>query len=117
MHWQDLVFTVGQWIFIPALFPMFTDPPPLKTSIPTALVLSAYGISFMSLGFYTPATSVFICSSIWMVLVRLKIKEGKPEKDPKPECYRGKKMTPQEIAEADCYHCPHQSTCWSPFPF
>ena len=54
MIWQDLVLMIGGFIFAPSL--IFTilgkEKPPVKTSLPTALVLTIYLIVYASMHFW-----------------------------------------------------------------
>ena len=70
MSWQDIVFTVGSFIFTIALIPAIKskDKPPIKTSLTTSLVLFAFVVCYVSLGFYVSAISGGLTAICWFIL-------------------------------------------------
>ena len=68
--WQDIVFTVGSWIFIFALVPsiMGSNKPAFSTSLTTGLVLATYVAAYLSLDLVFSAVSTLILASAWLFL-------------------------------------------------
>lgn len=76
--WQDYVLMVGGFIFVPSLVVAIVKGAkiPLLTSIPTALVLTAFVVCYITLGLYLAAASTSLTSLCWCVLaLRKKGKE------------------------------------------
>jgi len=76
-NWQDLVFMIGGFIFAPSLLFMILgkDKPPVKTSLPTALVLTAYIVCYITMGFWLATISTTLTAICWYVLVFKKTRE------------------------------------------
>ena len=71
MSWQDIILSVGQWIFILALIPSIlskTEKPSLKTSLPTGIILIVYAGVYANLSLWISAVSVFMLALGWLVL-------------------------------------------------
>ena len=70
MIWQDLVFMIGGFIFAPALLFMIRskDKPPVKTSLPTAVMLSAFVVCYATMGFWLAFTSTVLTATCWYIL-------------------------------------------------
>ena len=70
MTWQDIVFSVGSWIFIIALLPSLfgKDKPPLSTSVLTGSVLLVYALTYLSLDFWLSVASTGILAIAWLAL-------------------------------------------------
>ena len=70
MSWQDAVIGVGQLIFIAALIPMIKSrkKPPLSTSVPTAIVLSIFSITFTTLSLWLTALASMASAITWAVI-------------------------------------------------
>lgn len=67
----DLIFTAGSIVFIVGLLPAVLNPKtiiPLKTSLPTAIVLFVYAVTFMAMGLRFSAVSSVTTSALWAVL-------------------------------------------------
>lgn len=79
MIWQDLVFMVGGFIFAPSLYFMIRDKnkPPIKTSLPTAIVLTAFVINYVTMGYWLATTSTVLTAICWYVLFFQKRKATK----------------------------------------
>ena len=77
MIWQDLVFMLGGFIFAPSL--LFTirskDKPSIKTSLPTALVLTSYLVCYATMHFWLALISTALTAACWYVLFYQKKKE------------------------------------------
>lgn len=70
MPWQDIIFSIGQWIFIFALFPSIfgSDKPALISSILTCTILMVYVLVYVSLSLWITAVSVGLLALTWFVL-------------------------------------------------
>lgn len=70
MSWQDIVLTVGQFVFIIALLPSIfsKDKPAISTSVLNSSVL--YIISYVNatLNLYGNAVGLFIVATLWAFL-------------------------------------------------
>jgi hypothetical protein len=81
MIWQDAVFSVGSIVFAIALVPatLHKDKPPLTTSIPTALVLGIFGLTYTTLNlWYSAATTAMTCL-LWTILLVQKLRQSTPD--------------------------------------
>ena len=70
MIWQDLVFMLGGFIFAPSLYFMIRDKakPPVKTSLPTLLVLVAFVATYITMGFWLATISTSLTALCWSIL-------------------------------------------------
>jgi len=70
MIWQDLVFMVGGFIFAPALVVSIIKGTkmPATTSLPTAIVLTAYLVCYISLDFWLACISGTLTALCWYIL-------------------------------------------------
>ncbi len=70
MHWQDVVLTIGQIIFIIALFPSIVgkDKPALQTSILTSAVAFSVAIVYITLSVQFAAISAGLNGIFWLIL-------------------------------------------------
>ncbi len=70
MHWQDVVLTIGQVIFIVALFPsiLSKDKPALQTSLLTAAVALSIAVVYVTLSIPFAAISAALNGALWCVL-------------------------------------------------
>jgi len=70
MHWQDVVLTIGQVIFIVALVPsiLSKDKPALQTSLMTAAVALSIAVVYVTLAIPFAAISAALNGSLWLVL-------------------------------------------------
>lgn len=70
MIWQDVVFAVGSIIFSLALIPSIKsrDKPALKTSVTTGVVLTIFGVTYITLGLAFAAATTFVSSGLWLTL-------------------------------------------------
>ncbi len=70
MHWQDVVLTIGQVIFIVALFPsVFSkDKPALQTSIVSSAAAFSIAIVYVTLSIPFAASSAALNGALWFVL-------------------------------------------------
>ena len=66
--WQDIVIAMGQWFFAATLVPMWKEPPPLKTSVPTGIILAAFAFAFGTKGMFNATVSSSICGLMWLAL-------------------------------------------------
>lgn len=70
MHWQDIVLTIGQIIFIIALVPSILSPdkPALQTSVVTAAVALSIAAVYVTLSIPFAAISAALNGVLWLVL-------------------------------------------------
>ena len=85
MHWQDIVFSIGSWIFAIALVPSIlskTDKPALSSSLLTASLLTLYVPTYASLGLTVSAISGGIIALAWWILAYQKWRSSRnPSKE------------------------------------
>jgi uncharacterized membrane protein YdjX (TVP38/TMEM64 family) len=69
-NWQDVVLSAGNIFFCITLVPMLRhpEPPPLLTSVPTALALLAGGAVFASLHLWITALTQIIAGLQWLAM-------------------------------------------------
>lgn len=87
MPWQDIVLSIGQWVFFVALVPAILGKetkPPLSTSVPTAAIAVVFAFVYSTLALWVSALSSLLVSAAWAVLavqryaaVRQRIPSGK----------------------------------------
>jgi len=79
MHWQDLVFSIGSWIFIIALIPTIRgkQKPEFSTSLVTAIILFIFAITYLTLGLLISAISTVGTSTGWFILAYQKYRQKK----------------------------------------
>ena len=77
--WQDLVFTIGQLVFLVALIPALLSPdkPPAISSFLMGTVLLVFAIAFASLTLWFAAVTVALVGGLWYVLAGQKIRQRK----------------------------------------
>lgn len=70
MVWQDVVISICSWAATAALFPSIfgKDKPALSSSIFTAVLVSTFGICYITLGLIGAAASSWVLAGAWMVL-------------------------------------------------
>ena len=70
MHWQDVVLTIGQVIFIIALFPsiLSKDKPALQTCMLTSAVAFSIAVVYLTLSIPFAAISAALNGTLWLVL-------------------------------------------------
>jgi len=68
--WQDYVFTFGALVFSVALIPALRSKgkPPVITSAPTATLLFAFAITYITLDLWLSAIASFTNGVIWATL-------------------------------------------------
>jgi hypothetical protein len=69
-NWQDMALSAGNIFFCFTLVPMLRhpEPPPLLTSIPTALALLAGGAVFASLHLWITALTQIVAGLQWLAM-------------------------------------------------
>ena len=80
MAWQDIVFSIGSWVFALALVPSIlskTDKPALSSSLLTASILTLYVVTYASLEFVTSAISGGAVAIAWWILAYQKWRMNK----------------------------------------
>ncbi|MGI8419623.1 MAG: hypothetical protein ACR2LN_03175 [Candidatus Levyibacteriota bacterium] len=82
MHWQDIVLTIGQVIFIIALFPsiLSKDKPAFQTSILTSAVSFSISVVYITLNIKFAAISAGINGILWLILAIQKYKQKRTDK-------------------------------------
>lgn len=70
MAWQDIVLSIGSWIFAIALIPsvLSKDKPALSSSLMTGSVLGVYAITYVSLSLWVAAASTVLVAGVWFTL-------------------------------------------------
>jgi len=70
MHWQDIVLTAGQVIFIIALIPAIKHEhkPPFATSIINAGVLFGFVVVYISLSLWFASITTTAVGLLWLIL-------------------------------------------------
>jgi hypothetical protein len=71
MTWQSVVFLVGSIGLATLMIPTLRDTRssvPRITSIPTGLVLGAYGITFITMGYWLSSIGSFSGFAVWMFI-------------------------------------------------
>lgn len=71
MPWQDIVLSVGQWVFFAALLPAILGKetkPPLSTSVPTAVIAAIFAFVYTTLTLWISALSSLLVAAAWTVL-------------------------------------------------
>ena len=82
MIWQDIVISIGQWVFAIALLPSVFGKakPALSSSLIIGSVLAVFVFTFASLSLWISAVSTIAGSLIWFVLAAQKIMINRKEK-------------------------------------
>ena len=83
MTWQDIVLSVGSWIFTVALIPSVVskDKPALASSLMTGIVLAVYAIVYMTLALWTAAASTILVAGMWFTLAIQKYRADRKTKN------------------------------------
>lgn len=70
MSWQDIVFSIGAWIFVIALLPSVfgKDKPALTSSLMTGSVLAIYALTYLTLSLWISAFSTSLVALTWFTL-------------------------------------------------
>lgn len=87
MHWQELVLTLGQVVFIIALLPSIfsSDKPEIWTSVLTGTVALSIAITYVTLSIPIAAASAFLNFVAWSVLAIQKTRQSKRNVRPRPK--------------------------------
>ncbi len=82
MVWQDIVFFVGQWVFIIALIPTLRakEKPQISTSLVTSATLFVFAVTYFTLGLWLSAIVAALISIAWLTLAVQKHRIGKKNK-------------------------------------
>ena len=83
--WQDYVIGIGAFFFILTLIPSITskNKPDIKTSVPTAIILYVFSLSYVTLGLWLAASTTFGTALGWSILSWQKYKIDKVPKSEK----------------------------------
>ena len=75
--WQDVVFAVGGFVLSGGLVAMVTqhEKPPLRSSLTSAAVLTAYVAAMATLGLWLAAASTAVQVVIWLTLVVQRLRQ------------------------------------------
>lgn len=86
MTWQDIIFGIGQWIFVIALVPsvLGKDKPALASSVLTGTVLAIFAVTYMTLSLWAAGVSTLLVAGMWYTLAIQKYLAGKKSKDERP---------------------------------
>jgi hypothetical protein len=78
MHWQEIVLTIGQLVFIIALLPsiLSKDKPEIWTSILTGTVALSIAITYITMSIPIAAISAFLNFVAWSILAIQKYKQN-----------------------------------------
>jgi hypothetical protein len=70
MPWQDIIITIGTFIFAIALIPTLRskDKPPVSTSLTTGITLIVFALTFASLGLWFSCIMNLFTGSLWLTL-------------------------------------------------
>ncbi len=70
MPLQDIIFTIGTWIFVIALIPTLrgNQKPEISTSLMTGIVLAVFALTYLSLHLWMSMASTFVTSGMWLTL-------------------------------------------------
>lgn len=70
MQWQDIVLSIGGYIFIAALIPsiLSDDKPALSSSLFTGSILSVFAVVYGTLGLWSSAISTALLALTWLFL-------------------------------------------------
>lgn len=77
MIWQDIVITAGTLILSVALIPtvLGKQKPPLLSSLPIAIVLATFAVSFTTLGMVASGAGAALQSLTWVILVVQRLRQ------------------------------------------
>jgi hypothetical protein len=70
MNWQDLIFTIGQFIFVIALIPTIRgkDKPAFITSLITTIILFSFAATYLTLKLWGSAIFASLNATAWVIL-------------------------------------------------
>ena len=79
MHWQDWIFSIGNFIFAAAVIPTIIgkDKPALATSIVNTSFLVLFIVAFASLQLWLSAFASSLTTTAWFILAYQKYKQNK----------------------------------------
>lgn len=69
--WQDLIFAVGEIVFLASLFPVLADNSahvPAFTGIATAIMLYAFMAAHVSYRNWITVTLTFVTATLWVLI-------------------------------------------------
>ncbi|MBU6431112.1 MAG: hypothetical protein KGJ58_02055 [Patescibacteria group bacterium] len=71
MSWQDILLSIGQFVFAVALLPSVfgKDKPALSTSLTTGIVLMIFAFTYSTLKLWSGAAFAALVGAMWFVLV------------------------------------------------
>lgn len=71
MIWQDIVVGTGTIVFLISLMPTLMNKNakvPLLTSLPTAIVLYVFSLTFLTLRLYFSSSIQFLTATAWLMI-------------------------------------------------
>ena len=70
MVWQDIILSIGSWLFIIALIPSILgkNKPPISTSVLTGSVLAVFSLTYATLELWLSVASTALLSLAWFLL-------------------------------------------------
>lgn len=70
MHWQDIILSVGQYIFVIALLPSVfgKDKPALSSSLLTGSILAVFSVVYATLGLWSSTIASVVVAVTWFIL-------------------------------------------------
>jgi len=88
MHWQDIVLSIGQYIFVLALLPSVfgKDKPAFSSSLLTGIILAVFSGVYATLGLWNSTVASSAVAFVWLLLAwqkyRQKSLKDEPEERP-----------------------------------
>ncbi|MFA5877157.1 MAG: hypothetical protein WC880_02210 [Candidatus Paceibacterota bacterium] len=79
MHWQDIVLSIGQYIFVIALLPSVfgKDKPALSSSLLTGTVLGVFSVVYATLGLWSSTIASVLVTATWFLLAWQQYRKNK----------------------------------------
>ncbi len=70
MSWQDIILSIGQYVFVIALLPSVfgKDKPALSSSLITAIILAIFSLVYSTLDLWSSTVASGIVSATWFLL-------------------------------------------------
>jgi len=83
MAWQDIVLSVGAWVFVIALLPSIfgKDKPPVSTSFLTGGILLVFACVYFTLHLWLSMSSTGVLALAWLWLGVQKMTSKSPPRD------------------------------------
>ncbi len=77
MHWQDIVISIAQLCFIPAMIPSIRnkDKPALSTSFMNVVLVLTIAFCMFTLGLWFAAVTSLAIAATWAILALQKLRD------------------------------------------